>query len=44
MKYTVNFAPEIKEIISETNYLVGLGFFVPKLAENVALLENTLIR
>ncbi|XP_043967273.1 dynein axonemal heavy chain 10 [Gambusia affinis] len=44
LKYIVNFAPEIRKIISETNYLVGLGFFVPKLAENVALLENTLIR
>uniref|UniRef100_A0A3B3TNK4 Dynein axonemal heavy chain 10 n=1 Tax=Poecilia latipinna TaxID=48699 RepID=A0A3B3TNK4_9TELE len=44
VKYIVNFTPEIKEIISETNYLVGLGFFVPKLAENVALLESSLIR
>uniref|UniRef100_A0A3P9QEA0 Dynein heavy chain tail domain-containing protein n=1 Tax=Poecilia reticulata TaxID=8081 RepID=A0A3P9QEA0_POERE len=44
VKYIVNFSPEIRVIISETNYLVGLGFFVPKLAENVALLESSLIR
>ncbi|CAL8343019.1 unnamed protein product [Lota lota] len=35
--YHLNFAPEIKEIISETMYLEQLGFSVPELARNVAL-------
>ncbi|CAL8251349.1 unnamed protein product [Boreogadus saida] len=35
--YHLNFAPEIKEIISETMRLEHLGFSVPQLARNVAL-------
>jgi dynein heavy chain len=35
--YHLNFAPEIKEIISETMRLEHLGFSVPELARNVAL-------
>ncbi|CAL8247788.1 unnamed protein product [Merluccius merluccius] len=37
VRYHLNFAPEIKEIISETMYLEQLGFCVPELARNVAL-------
>ena len=37
MTYHLNFAPEIKEIISETMRLEHLGFSVPELARNVAL-------
>ncbi|KAG7265791.1 LOW QUALITY PROTEIN: hypothetical protein CRUP_036669 [Coryphaenoides rupestris] len=34
VRYHLNFAPEIKEIISETMYLEQLGFSVPELAQN----------
>lgn len=44
VRYIVNFAPEIKEIISETNNLVSLGYTVPYLAQNVALQEHKFIR
>ncbi|KAK5620023.1 Dynein heavy chain 10, axonemal [Crenichthys baileyi] len=44
VQYIVNFAPELKETICETNYLVSLGFFVPQLNQNVALQEHSLIR
>nr|XP_046243361.1 dynein axonemal heavy chain 10 [Scatophagus argus] len=44
VQYIVNFAPEIKEIISETSNLVSLGYSVPCLAENVALQEHKFIR
>lgn len=44
VRYIVNFAPEIKEIISETTNLVSLGYSVSSLAQNVALQEHTLIR
>jgi len=37
VRYHLNFAPEIKEIISETMYLEQLGFSVPELAQNVSL-------
>lgn len=40
----VNFAPEIKEIISETKHLVTLGYCVPYLAQNVSLQEHNFIR
>jgi dynein heavy chain, axonemal len=36
-KVTVNFRPELKEIIKETKYLDKLGFMVPEAALNVAL-------
>ncbi|XP_062273833.1 dynein axonemal heavy chain 10 [Scomber scombrus] len=44
MRYIVNFAPEIKEIVSETNNLVSMGYTVPELAQNVALQEHKFIR
>lgn len=44
VRYIVNFAPEIKEIISETKSLVSLGYSVPQLAQNVALQEHKFIR
>lgn len=44
MQYIVNFAPEIKEIISETNNLVSMGYSVPEQARNVALQEHKFIR
>ncbi|XP_066546047.1 dynein axonemal heavy chain 10 [Amia ocellicauda] len=42
--YLVNFASELKEIISETKYLEQLGFSVPELARNVALQEDKFLR
>lgn len=42
--FIVNFAPEIKEIISEVRYLGLLGYSVPHVALNVALQEYKLIR
>uniref|UniRef100_H2LCS2 Dynein axonemal heavy chain 10 n=1 Tax=Oryzias latipes TaxID=8090 RepID=H2LCS2_ORYLA len=36
----VNFAPQLKEIMSETRYLVLLGYSVPELAQSVALQEE----
>ncbi|XP_043925694.1 dynein axonemal heavy chain 10 [Protopterus annectens] len=44
VRYLVNFAPELLEIISETKYLEQLGFSVPELARNVALQEDKLVR
>uniref|UniRef100_A0A673CHG9 Dynein axonemal heavy chain 10 n=1 Tax=Sphaeramia orbicularis TaxID=375764 RepID=A0A673CHG9_9TELE len=44
VQYIVNFAPEIKEIISETNNLSSLSYSVPDLAKNVALQESKFIR
>ncbi|KAM6964967.1 dynein axonemal heavy chain 10 [Aplochiton taeniatus] len=44
VRYTVNFAPELKEIISETIYLEQLGYSVPELARNVALQEDKFLR
>lgn len=44
LRYIVNFAPEIKEIISEAYSLEALGYTVPDLAQNVALQENKFIR
>uniref|UniRef100_A0A669FBB8 Dynein axonemal heavy chain 10 n=1 Tax=Oreochromis niloticus TaxID=8128 RepID=A0A669FBB8_ORENI len=43
LRYIVNFAPEIKEIISEAYSLEALGYTVPDLAQNVALQENKFI-
>ncbi|XP_051514176.1 dynein axonemal heavy chain 10 [Myxocyprinus asiaticus] len=42
--YSVNFAPELKEIISETKYLDQLGCRVTELARNVALQEEKFLR
>lgn len=44
MRFIVNFAPEMKEIISEAKYLGLLGYSVPPVALNVALQEYKLIR
>uniref|UniRef100_A0A8C9TU55 Dynein axonemal heavy chain 10 n=1 Tax=Scleropages formosus TaxID=113540 RepID=A0A8C9TU55_SCLFO len=44
VSYMVNFAPELKQIISETKYLEQLGYTVPELARNVALQEDKILR
>ncbi|XP_056232067.1 dynein axonemal heavy chain 10 [Seriola aureovittata] len=44
VRYLVNFAPEIREIISEAINLVALDYTVPYLAQNVALQEQKFIR
>lgn len=44
VRFIVNFAPEIKEIISETKSLVLLDYSVPPVAQNVALQEHKLVR
>ncbi|MGH0114673.1 UNVERIFIED_CONTAM: hypothetical protein FKN15_033990 [Acipenser sinensis] len=44
IRYVVNFASELQEIISETKYLEQLGFTVPELARNVALQEDKFLR
>ncbi|XP_028270606.1 dynein heavy chain 10, axonemal isoform X2 [Parambassis ranga] len=44
VQFIVNFAPELKELISETKQLVTLGYFVPDQAQNVALQEDEFIR
>ena len=36
-KITVNFRPELKEIIKETKYLDKMGYSVPEAALNIAL-------
>ena len=37
VKYVVNFASELSEIVTETKYMEQLGFSIPELARNVAL-------
>ena len=37
MKYVVDFASELSEIVTETKYMEQLGFSIPELARNVAL-------
>lgn len=44
MEFIVNFAPEIREIISEAKGLVSLGYSIPDLAQRVALQEDKFIR
>ncbi|XP_035496799.2 dynein axonemal heavy chain 10-like [Scophthalmus maximus] len=44
VRYLVNFAPEIREIICETIHLVSLDFSVPQLAQNVALQEHKFLK
>lgn len=44
VRFSVNFAFELKEIISETKYLDRLGFAVSDLARNVALQEERFMR
>ncbi|KAK2837261.1 hypothetical protein Q5P01_014473 [Channa striata] len=43
VRYVVNFAPEVKEIIFETTNLLSLGYSVPSLAQNVALQDHKFI-
>ncbi|XP_058491324.1 dynein axonemal heavy chain 10 [Solea solea] len=43
-RFFLNFAPEIREIISETNNLGSLGYPVPDVAQNVALQKHKFIR
>ncbi|KAL6114194.1 dnah10 [Pungitius sinensis] len=43
-RYIVNFAPEIKEIILETKHLVSLDYYVPDLAQNIALQDHKFIK
>ncbi|XP_062874230.1 dynein axonemal heavy chain 10 [Trichomycterus rosablanca] len=44
VQFVVNFAPELKEIISETKYFEQLGYCVPDMARNVALQEGHFLR
>uniref|UniRef100_A0AAY5K1P1 AAA+ ATPase domain-containing protein n=1 Tax=Esox lucius TaxID=8010 RepID=A0AAY5K1P1_ESOLU len=44
VRYMINFAPELKEIVSETKYMEQLGYSVPELARNVALQEDKFLR
>ena len=37
VKYVVDFASELSEIVTETKYMEQLGFSIPELARNVAL-------
>ena len=39
-RYTVNFAVELQQVITEAKYLEQLGFQIPELARNVALQED----
>ncbi|KAM4616801.1 dynein axonemal heavy chain 10 [Polymixia lowei] len=44
VRYIVNFAPELKEMVSEIKYIEQLGYSVPELARNVALQEDKFLR
>ncbi|XP_055020703.1 dynein axonemal heavy chain 10 [Boleophthalmus pectinirostris] len=44
IRFSVNFAPEIRQMVAETNDLVCMGYSVPDLARNVALQEGKFIR
>lgn len=44
VRYSVNFAPEISEIISEAKCLEPMGYSVPPLAQSVAFQEYKFIR
>ncbi|XP_077995609.1 dynein axonemal heavy chain 10-like isoform X2 [Glandiceps talaboti] len=44
VKYVVDFAPELSEIVTETKYMEQLGFSIPELARNVALQEDKYIK
>ncbi|MEE6504167.1 hypothetical protein FKM82_005082, partial [Ascaphus truei] len=44
VRYVVNFAPELREIITETKHMEQLGFSVGELARNVALQEDKFLR
>jgi len=44
VRFSVNFAPELQEIISETKHLDHLGIILPIDAQNVALQEDRFLR
>ncbi|XP_072163343.1 dynein axonemal heavy chain 10-like [Diadema setosum] len=44
VKYVVDFASDLSEIITETKYMEQLGFSIPELARNVALQEDKYLR
>ncbi|XP_033627732.1 dynein heavy chain 10, axonemal-like [Asterias rubens] len=44
VKYVVDFATELSEIIVETKYMEQLSFNIPELARNVALQEDKYLR
>ncbi|XP_030648846.1 dynein heavy chain 10, axonemal [Chanos chanos] len=44
MRYMVDFAPELKEVVAETKYLEQLGYALPSLAFNFAVQEDKLLR
>ncbi|XP_070572584.1 dynein axonemal heavy chain 10-like isoform X2 [Ptychodera flava] len=44
VKYVVDFAPELSEIVTETKHMEQLGFSIPELARNVALQEDKYIK
>ncbi|XDV20914.1 hypothetical protein PO909_026119, partial [Leuciscus waleckii] len=44
VRYSVNFAPELQEIISETKFLDHLGMLLPDEVQNVALQEDKFLR
>lgn len=44
VRFSVDFAPELQEIISETKHLDRLGILLPNEAQNVAVLEDKFLR
>ncbi|XP_041853005.1 dynein heavy chain 10, axonemal [Melanotaenia boesemani] len=44
VRYTVNFAPELREIISDTKQLVRMDYSVPDVAQSVTLQEDKYLR
>ncbi|KAK7889071.1 hypothetical protein WMY93_024631 [Mugilogobius chulae] len=43
-RFAVNFSPEIRQMVAETNGLVSMGYSVPDVSWNVALQEAKFIR
>uniref|UniRef100_A0AAY4CET6 Dynein heavy chain tail domain-containing protein n=1 Tax=Denticeps clupeoides TaxID=299321 RepID=A0AAY4CET6_9TELE len=44
VRFRVNFAAELKEIITETKYMDQLDYSIPELAQNIALQEDKFLR
>uniref|UniRef100_A0A3B4BIB4 Dynein heavy chain tail domain-containing protein n=1 Tax=Periophthalmus magnuspinnatus TaxID=409849 RepID=A0A3B4BIB4_9GOBI len=44
IRFSVNFATEIRQMVAETNDLVSMGYSVPDLVRNVALQEGKFMR
>ncbi|XP_014373608.2 dynein heavy chain 10, axonemal, partial [Alligator sinensis] len=44
IRFSVNFSPELQEVINETKYMEQLGFPVPEIARNVALQEDKFLK